>query len=537
MNRKPLRMFDNRRTCNSTRKLIGIIVGIGVLCMVACTVEAMPPPDPPASPTPTAAPTDSPTPTPDLEATVLAAVVATIAANPTETPVPSPTITPEPLPTPTPTPAPTPTPTLTPTPTPEPTASPTPTPTATPTPAPTATPLPTPTPTPTPTATPTPTPTPTPMPTATPTPSLSDVVRRVRAAVVKIETPSGLGSGLIFEIQEQTAFVITNYHVIENNEQVNVIVNDSTPYRGTVLGTDDVRDLAVVRICCGSFRKLPFGDALALNPGDQVVTMGYALGIDGPATVTMGIVSAVRYFPALSSSMIQTDAAINPGNSGGPMFSLQGEVLGINTFKVSATSVEGVGFAVAETTVQEQIPILRFAQPYAVPTPTTTLPPTPTPHPRISNGIYTARQGFSLEIPAGWDIDDDPSRVGIRISHPDTPASIIAFATSISDLSIERIRSGNLSPSRLTGWSDYRITSTQLLSRKNFWGREYQISFKQGLETYEGFIHWFFRSEEHHNELYAITALAPRKTWNQSESADVISEFKGILISFTLPRN
>ena len=255
------------------------------------------------------------------------------------------------------------------------TPTPTPTPTLTPTPMPTATPVPT--------LTPTPRPTPRPRPTATPTPNpvalLSEMVRRARPAVVRIESSTSVGSGAIFETQGQTAYVVTNHHVIEGFSQVNVVVNDSRTYRGTVRGTDHVRDLAVVSICCGRFQALPFGDASRLEPGDEVVAIGYALGLSGQATITRGIVSAMRYDSRYSSDVIQTDAAINPGNSGGPMLSMSGEILGINTFRIdesdSGRAAEGLGFAVSETTVQARIPSLKTCR--FTPTPTRRPAPTP----------------------------------------------------------------------------------------------------------------------------------------------------------------
>ena len=139
----------------------------------------------------------------------------------------------------------------------------------------------------------------------------------------------------------------------------------------------------MVSICCGSFQTLPFGNAAALQPGDEVVAIGYALGLPGQATVTRGIVSAVRYDSTHRSDVIQTDAAINPGNSGGPLLSLSGEILGINTFRYdesqSGRPTEGLGFAISGTTVQQQIPTLRAGTP--APTPTPTRRPTATPVP------------------------------------------------------------------------------------------------------------------------------------------------------------
>ena len=199
--------------------------------------------------------------------------------------------------------------------------------------------------------------------------------------MVRIETGSGSGSGVIFETHGLTGYVVTNYHVVEGVVQVTVTVNDSTTYRGSVLGTDHVRDLAVVSICCGSFRALPFGNAATLQPGDEVVAIGYPLGLPGEATVTRGIVSAVRYDSRHLSNVIQTDAAINPGNSGGPMLSMSGKILGINTFGYDETQsgrpVEGLSFAISEQTVRQQVPTLRAGLP--APTPTSTRRPAATP--------------------------------------------------------------------------------------------------------------------------------------------------------------
>ena len=235
------------------------------------------------------------------------------------------------------------------------------------------------------------------------------MVGEVRPAVVRIDTGSGSGSGVIFETQGQTAYVVTNHHVVEGEARVNVTVNDSAVYSGTVLGTDAVRDLAVVSICCGSFKALPFGDAAALRPGDAVVAIGYALGLQGQATVTRGIVSAIRYESAYSSNVIQTDAAINPGNSGGPLLSMSGQILGINTFRHEETEggrpVEGLGFAVSGTTVQALVPALKAAPPAPTPAPTPGPTATPTPD-RGSAGGFGPTSGELQHDPTEWVYQD-----------------------------------------------------------------------------------------------------------------------------------
>ena len=194
--------------------------------------------------------------------------------------------------------------------------------------------------------------------------------------------------------------MVTNEHVVEGQSRVSVTVNDSTTYSGTVLGVDATRDLAVVSICCGDFTALEFGDATALEVGDEIVAIGYALGLSGEATVTRGIVSAVRYDSRFLSDVIQTDAAINPGNSGGPMLSMSGQILGINTFGYDETQsgrpVEGLSFAISGVTVQQQIPRLRAGT--AIPTATPTSP-TPTP---------VAGQGYDFG-PMNGELNHDPS--------------------------------------------------------------------------------------------------------------------------------
>ncbi len=250
------------------------------------------------------------------------------------------------------------------------------------------------------------------------------MVGEVRPAVVRIDTGSGSGSGVIFETQGQTGYIVTNHHVVEGEALVSVTVNDSAVYSGTVLGTNAVRDLAVVSICCDSFKALPFGDAAALRPGDAVVAIGYALGLQGQATVTRGIVSAIRYESAYSSNVIQTDAAINPGNSGGPLLSMSGQILGINTFRHEETGggrpVEGLGFAISGTTVQSLVPALKAAPP--APTPT----PTPTPSP----------EGYDAFGPTSGELQHDPTDGFIKTEYAGVEmADMIVSATFVNPYS------------------------------------------------------------------------------------------------------
>ena len=346
-----------------------------------------------------ALPTATPTPTPDIPATVEAGIKAAMAALPTATPVLTPT--------------------------PEPTATPTPEPTLTPTPTATATATPTPTPTPVPTDTPTPSPTA--LPTPIPPPDLATMIERVKSGVVRIETYSGGGTGFIFENDtSQSALVLTNYHVIEDAALVEVLVDEFRSYTGRVVGYDSVRDLAVLRICCGRFQTLDLQGSGSVKSGSEVVAVGYALGLTGEATVTRGIVSAFRYSPEHRAWVIQTDAPINPGNSGGPLLSPTGEVIGINTFIIregTGVSFEGLGFAISAQSIRGILSSLKQGSRVGGPTPTPrpTSTPKPSPTPAGWRDYINSNFDYSVSIPAGWELDDSKYWY-IRINSRDNKA-------------------------------------------------------------------------------------------------------------------
>jgi len=256
--------------------------------------------------------------------------------------------------------------------------------------------------------------------------SLPNMIEKIRSGVVRIETlyddsSIGSGSGIIFEtlVSDSSAFILTNYHVIEAATQIDIIVNDEKSYSGRVVGVDAVRDLAVLKICCNTnFEALPFGDSASLKVGTEVIAVGYPVWLSSSATVTRGIVSRFEYESDKERRIIQTDTPINPGNSGGPLFSINGDVMGINTFKTEYTSegrpVEGIGFAIAESTVNEQLPALMAGGMRTFPTPTPTL--TPTPNSQAAQNTYSNHiYDYSVNIASEWDVyDTDKSDVSIE---------------------------------------------------------------------------------------------------------------------------
>lgn len=214
------------------------------------------------------------------------------------------------------------------------------------------------------------------------TDSIANIVEKVSKAIVGIENyqqqqsvdffgntqssqnvEAGSGSGVIFQKKNGYAYVVTNNHVVEGASKLEVSLYDGTKATATVLGTDALTDLAVLKIDGKNVTATAtFGDSSTLRPGDQVYAIGNPLGSELSRTVTQGIVSATNRSISVSTSagdwettVIQTDAAINPGNSGGALINPEGLVVGINSMKIAESGVEGLGFAIPSNDV---IPIV-----------------------------------------------------------------------------------------------------------------------------------------------------------------------------------
>jgi len=165
---------------------------------------------------------------------------------------------------------------------------------------------------------------------------------------------AGTGSGVLFKKDGDSAYIITNNHVIEGASKIEVSLHDGEKNNAELVGADPLTDLAVLKIDENyADNLLEVGDSSALRAGEQVIAIGNPLGLDLSRTVTQGIVSAVdRTIPVQTSkgeselNVIQTDAAINPGNSGGALLNSKGELIGINSAKISNSGVEGLGFAI-----------------------------------------------------------------------------------------------------------------------------------------------------------------------------------------------
>lgn len=183
----------------------------------------------------------------------------------------------------------------------------------------------------------------------------------------KKEAPAGEGSGVIYKKSGNTAYIVTNNHVVEGAEKIEIKLADGTTVGGELVGADTYSDLAVVKIKGNNVTSVAqFADSNNLTVGETAIAIGSPLGSEYANSVTAGIVSSLSRTVTsqnnkgenISTNAIQTDAAINPGNSGGALINSKGQVIGINSSKITASSsiagvsVEGMGFAIPSNDVQ-----------------------------------------------------------------------------------------------------------------------------------------------------------------------------------------
>jgi len=171
------------------------------------------------------------------------------------------------------------------------------------------------------------------------------------------EHPRSLGSGVVIN---ESGYILTNDHVVEDARQITVSLKDGHEYRARVVGRDVKTDIALIKIDAPyPLPVAPLGDSDELRVGEWVMAIGNPYGFDH--TVTAGIVSAKgRFIPGNYDDFIQTDASINPGNSGGPLIDLHGAVVGVNSAIYTHTgSSMGIGFAIPVNLVKRELPQLR----------------------------------------------------------------------------------------------------------------------------------------------------------------------------------
>lgn len=208
---------------------------------------------------------------------------------------------------------------------------------------------------------------------------VTDVVEKVLPAVVgviniqqqmdfwqKEESKAGTGSGVIYKKKGEYAYVITNHHVVEGADTVEIVLADDTHVKAKIMGSDLFSDLAVLRMDSKYVDQvIKMGSSENVKVGEPAIAIGNPLGMKFSGSVTQGVISGKqRTIPQdfnqdgradWQAEVLQTDAAINPGNSGGALINIKGQLIGINSMKINETSVEGIGFAIPIDTARPLI--------------------------------------------------------------------------------------------------------------------------------------------------------------------------------------
>lgn len=183
--------------------------------------------------------------------------------------------------------------------------------------------------------------------------SLPDIYKKVIPSVVSISVSTSggtaTGTGIVLS---QDGYILTNYHVVSSAQKISVLLTDGQAYSACRVGGDETSDLMVLKISASDLTAAEFGDSGAMEVGDSVVAIGDPLGIELRGTMTDGIICGINRDVSIGDrtmTLMQTNAALNSGNSGGPLVNMEGQIIGINTAKLSSSgyaTVEGLGFAI-----------------------------------------------------------------------------------------------------------------------------------------------------------------------------------------------
>lgn len=200
---------------------------------------------------------------------------------------------------------------------------------------------------------------------------ITEIVEEVTPAVVGVtniqrqsdfwleqgSVEAGTGSGVIYKVTDGVAYVVTNQHVIEDADSVEVVLHNDMHIEAEVIGGDVFSDLAVIQMPADAVEKtIEIGTSGTVKVGEPAIAIGNPLGLMFSSTVTQGVISGTERTipmdldfdgrPDWQAEVIQTDAAINPGNSGGALINIYGQLIGINSMKINESAVEGLGFAI-----------------------------------------------------------------------------------------------------------------------------------------------------------------------------------------------
>ena len=182
--------------------------------------------------------------------------------------------------------------------------------------------------------------------------TIRDALKNTKPAVVTIINKNSFGSGFIIS---SDGYILTNYHVIMDEKNVTVKLNNDLKVKASLVKSNKDYDLALLHIDAEDLKTIPIGNSDLVETGDEVYAVGTPLEESLGQTITRGIISGVRMISGIK--FLQTDVSINPGNSGGPLLNDKGELIGITTMKLSGVGVEGIGFCIPSNAAFEMLNI------------------------------------------------------------------------------------------------------------------------------------------------------------------------------------
>ncbi|MGH2757463.1 MAG: S1C family serine protease [Actinomycetota bacterium] len=291
--------------------------------------------------------------------------------------------------------------------------------------------------------------------------AIAEIVSKALPSVVNVKvstnTGAGEGSGVVID---ENGTILTNFHVVECSVDVTVSFNDDEHGRmnGRVIGGIETQDLAIVKVDADDLTPIRLGRSSQLRLGDEVIAIGFPLGLGQSPTVTKGIVSALdREIEAGGatgesrelSGLLQTDAAINPGNSGGALIDRGGRLVGINTAAARAGEAENIGFAIQ---IDDALPTIEeiLSEP---------------PSDRAWLGVSVASIESASEA-AAFGVDEDVRGAGIGETFPGDPAAEAGIEEGDVVVAIEgrAVRSGRDLTEILTDLSPGDVVDIELVS-------------------------------------------------------------------------
>lgn len=182
---------------------------------------------------------------------------------------------------------------------------------------------------------------------------LTEVVSKVQSTLVTIKCDDSIASGVIYSKDDNGVYIVTNYHVIENANNISVMLDNYSSFSASVVGYDEYTDIALLNIKPSfDVETIKLGNSAILKSGEFVLALGNPAGIDYQSSISLGIVSSNSRIletrinnRSYLINMLQSDILLNDGNSGGPLVNMAGELVGINTFSLDKDNVAGLSFA------------------------------------------------------------------------------------------------------------------------------------------------------------------------------------------------